>query len=216
MAENAYFTIWLATPDDVDSLTELHCASFDPQDHVPVILGREYVRAMYRWQASGEEVYNLVADRGGQVIGLLGVCDRPYAWPMFKACLRAFVMSLAQNPLLLLDRRLWQRLFRRSEAPGYQATGMSNHPAIAQIIIGAVDAGSRGKGVFPALVETAKAVSQSRGSSAIRVGVYRTNSPSRGVFEKTGWIELPSSARSDTVSYVAYLDADLPRDLETG
>jgi len=216
MAESANFTIRLATPDDVDSLTELHCASFSPQDHVPVILGTEYVRAMYRWQASGGEAYTLVADRGGQIVGLLGVCDRPYTWPMFKACLGAFLMSLARNPLLLLDKRLWQRLFRQPEASGNQARGMANHPAIAQIIIGAVDAGSRGKGVFPALVETAKAVSQSRGSRAIRVGVYRANSPSRRVFEKAGWAELPTSASSDTVSYVAYLDADLPRELGTG
>ena len=49
------FQIRLATDNDIDSLTELHCESFKPEDHVPVILGKDYVKATYRWQVSGDQ-----------------------------------------------------------------------------------------------------------------------------------------------------------------
>jgi RimJ/RimL family protein N-acetyltransferase len=72
--------------------------------------------------------------------------------------------------------------------------------------IGAVDSDFRGHGVFPALVEATKNYSKSRGSRAIRAGIYKTNQPSRRVFIKNGWFETPELQTSDTVFYVAYLD----------
>jgi hypothetical protein len=208
MVQDATFTIRLATPDDIDSLTNLHCASFRPEDHVPVILGKEYVKATYRWQVSGEEAYTLVAESGGKIVGWLGACDGPYTWPMFKACFAEFLMSLARNPALLVNKRLWQRLFRRPQASDHQGREILNYPGIAQVIVGAVAPGFRGGGVFLALVEATKVVSKSRGSKAIRVGVYRANSSCQRVFVKAGWVKVPALATSHTVFYVAYLAPD--------
>jgi GNAT superfamily N-acetyltransferase len=201
MDRDTAFEIRLATAADVDALTELHCACLGPQDHVPVILGKEYVRATYRWQVGGGEAYTLVADRAGRLIGLLGVCDRSYAWPLFRACLGSFLAGLVRNPLLLLNRRLWRRLLHPLGATDAPISTAAPYSAVAQMIICAVDTGFRGVGVFAALVEGAKEMSRSRGSQAIRAGVYRANSSSRRAFEKAGWVALPAPSHVDTVSY---------------
>ena len=72
--------------------------------------------------------------------------------------------------------------------------------------IGAVDADFRGAGVFPALVEATRTTSKTRGSKAIRAGIYKTNTPSRRVFIKSGWTETAALETEDTVFYVSRLD----------
>jgi len=42
------FKIRLAGPADIGAMTWLHCISFRPEEHVPVMLGPRYVRATYR------------------------------------------------------------------------------------------------------------------------------------------------------------------------
>ena len=108
------FTIRLATSADVDALTELHCASFTPQDHVPVMLGDRYVRATYHWLVMSAISYVLVADDGGRIVGLIAVADRSFTGPMFKACMGEFVLSITRHPGLLLQGKLWRRLFRQT------------------------------------------------------------------------------------------------------
>ena len=204
--------IRLATPADVECLTEMHYASFQPEDHVPVMLGRRYVRATYRWLVTSCEAYALVAQAGSTIVGVVGVCDRPFSSPMFKACMGEFVLSLARNPALLFSGKLWQRLYRRSRLATDRGALIAGYPGVAQMTIGVVDARFRGKSIFPALIEATKSFSKSHGSRAIRAGIYKPNSSSRRVFVKGGWIETPDLETEDTVFYMAYLDPSLPEE----
>jgi ribosomal protein S18 acetylase RimI-like enzyme len=208
MASDATYTIRLATLDDVDTLTELHCACFGPDDHLPVILGKQYIKAMYRWQVSGREAYTVIAESGGEAVAFGGASDGPYVWPMLKACFGQFLMSLVRNPLLLVDRRLWRRLFGSQKAVDKQARGILNRPGVAHLMAGAVDARFRGMGINGAVAEALKAISESRGSKALCVGMRRTNHAVRRVFDKLGWDEVPVSETSDRVHYVTYMDPD--------
>lgn len=201
--------IRLATAADIEALTDLHCACFRPEQHVPVMLGRHYVRATYRWQVSDPRAYVLVAEFDRQLIGLVSVSDGPYARPMFLACLPQFVRSLIQHPGLLLKRRLWQRLLRRPHVRGSPVAA----PGLAELANIAVDAHYRGKGVFPALVDAAREHSHTRGARAIRAGVYKANPASQRAFARAGWIETRELETDDTVSYVAHLDPAFPADL---
>ncbi len=185
------FVIRAATTNDIAALTELHCASFRPEEHVPVMLGRDYVRAAYRWLITSNRAYCIVADSAGKVIGLVGVCDGPFTLPMFIACLPEFMKSVLRSPGLLLRKALWSRLFRRPDV-SKTSRKLADQPGFAQMTIGAVDPEYRGAGVFPALVEATITQSKNRGSRAIRSGIYKSNQPSRRVFDKGGWIELPS------------------------
>jgi ribosomal protein S18 acetylase RimI-like enzyme len=203
------FEIRLATLDDVPALTKLHCDSFGPQDHVPVLLGKNYVRANYRWLVTSQESYGLVADAGAKIIGLVAVCDKPFTRPMFLACLPEFIVSILRSPRLLFKSNLWNRLLRRPDI-SKTSKSIADYPGFAQMTIGAVDANYRGGGVFPALVEATKTYSEARGSRAIRAGVYKTNRPSRRVFIKSGWVDTPELETNDTVFYVYYIDYDFP------
>lgn len=201
------YVIRLAMPRDLEALTQLHCNSFAPEDHVPVMLGESYVRATYRWLVTSRQAYCLVADSGGRIIGLVAVCDGSFTRPVFFACLPEFVGSLLRSPGLAFRRKLWVRLFRRPDVSG-ESRGIADYPGFAQMTIGAVDREFRGAGVFPALVEATKAYSRDRGSRAIRAGIYKGNTPSRRVFIKGGWIETRQLETDDTVFYVHYIDPD--------
>jgi GNAT superfamily N-acetyltransferase len=210
--ENDYI-IRSANSADIDALTDLHCASFLPKDNVPMMLGRRYVRATYRWLVGGLESYAMVADHYGNIVGLIGVCDRSYSAPMFRACLAEFALSLIGSPSLLFRRMLWRRLFARSSKSESTGVDIASYPGMAQMIIGAVAANFRGQGVFPSLVEATVPVSKARGSRAIRAGMYKTNPPIRRVFEKLGWVEVPALETSCHVFYMVALDPDLPGEL---
>lgn len=211
--EDSTLVLRQAISADVDQLTKLHMASFRPEEHVPVMLGERYVRATYRWLVEGKDAYALVSASGNKIAGVVGMCDIPFARPMFKACLGAFVLSLIQKPTLLFGTKLWKRLFRGSESSEI-GKKIAHYPGVAQMTIGVVNAEFRGQGVFPALVEATKDFSRERGSRAIRAGVYKPNNASRRVFIKGGWIEMPELETSDTVFYMAYLDPTISAELE--
>lgn len=206
------FLVRRATTEDLDCLTELHCDSFRPEEHIPVILGKDYVRATYRWLTTSPQAFCLVAESGHKIIGMVAVCDGSYTRPMFLASLPEFMRSLLRSPRLIFETRLWDRLLRRSET-SEEANRIADYPGFAQLTIVAVDSKWRGTGIFTALVEAAKTYSRNRGSVAIRAGVYKFNQPSRRAFTKNGWIEMPELETSDTVFYVHYLDPDLPNRL---
>jgi RimJ/RimL family protein N-acetyltransferase len=212
MTQNKSVFIRLVTLNDLEKVTDLHLASFRPEDHVPVILGPRYVKAIYRWQTRSPEAYTLVAEIDGKIVGLIGICDKPYARPMFIACIGEFIMSLLKKPTLLFQGKLWSRLLRDSKTSP-KGKMIAGHSGMAQMTSGAVLADYRGNGVFPALVDATKSFSKARGSRAIRTGIYKANMSSRRVFIKCGWIETPELETSDTVSFVTYLDPDFQKEL---
>ena len=198
------FIIRRATIKDVDRLTDLHCASFGPEEHIPVMLGKDYVRATYRWLVKSNHAYCLVADAHPRIIGLVSVCDGSYTLPMFLACLPEFGIRLVRSPGLIFQKKLWGRLLRRPERSNANRE-IANITGSAQLIVIAVDATYRGIGIFPALTEAAKVFSKERGSVAIRAGVYKFNQASKKAFAKNGWIEMPEMETSDTVFYLCDL-----------
>jgi ribosomal protein S18 acetylase RimI-like enzyme len=204
MIENS-ISIRLATMEDVDAITELHCASFHPEDHVPMILGKRYVRATYKWHVCGKPAYTLVAEFDGKTVGFMAACRGSYTLRMFVACLGEFILCLIKNPLLLFNKKLWRRLFRRPMSLK-RGKKITDHPEFGQLTIGAVDANFRGKGIYPTLVEAHKSIGKTRGIRALCAGIYKNNHSARRVFIKGGWIETPELETPDTVFYVAYLD----------
>lgn len=206
------YTIRFATDKDIEALTELHCASFSADEHVPVMLGRDYVRAAYRWIVKSDMAYGLVADTGEKIVGLVAVCNTGFTMPMFFACLPEFFAALIHSPGLLFKKRLWSRLFRRPDTTRAGRV-LTDYPGFAQMTIGAVDVNFRGAGVFRALVEATKQYSQKRGSRAIRAGIYKMNQPSRRVFIRGGWIETPQLETNDTVFYVHFIDASFAAEI---
>ena len=211
--ETLEFEIRRAQPSEIDRLTELHMSAFKPEDNIPVLLGRRYVRASYRWLVMGKRAYTLVAVAQDKIIGFVSVADSSFTKPMLRACLRQLLQSLALRPSLFFKKRLWQRLIRGEGNGTQMGRRIANYPRIAQLPIVVVDREFRGRGIFPALIEATKDISRSRGSRAIRAGVYKANRQSRRAFEKVGWVETPELETVDLVFYVAYLDPNLSKEL---
>jgi ribosomal protein S18 acetylase RimI-like enzyme len=202
----------LGRRDDLEVLVDLHWRTFPPEEHVPVMLGKEYVRATYKWQICSYDAYVVVAEREGQVAGCVTMADGAFTRPMFFACLPEFVASLRAKPALLLERRLWGRLLRGVKLPP-AARRIVNHEAVAQLIMIFVDSQFRGQGVVPAMLEAVIQTSRARGSRAIRVGVYKENVASRKAFLKAGWVEVSALETAETVFFMAFLDGTIRDEL---
>jgi hypothetical protein len=202
---NNNFNIRPAINTELEEITELHLASFGPEEHIPVILGRRYIKAIYRWLIISKKTYILVATNENEIVGLVSVCDESYTLPMFIACLPEFTISLILHPSLIVNRKLWTRLLRRSTIT---KTGRNivKQKGSAQLVIVAISSGYRGQGIFHDLIEAAKLISLKRGSTAIYSGIHKTNLSSRKAFIKEGWKKCPEMETSDTVYYVVYLN----------
>jgi hypothetical protein len=214
IAKTSPLEIRLATIDDVESMTNLHCRSFLPEEQVPMALGRNYVRATYRWLVTNKKSYALVAGCEGKVIGLVGMCDRSFTLPMFLACLPDFFQSILKNPSLLTNIRLWRRFSRSPIVTNKHSKFIADYPAVAQMTIGAVDSSYRGMNIFPRLISSTKELSKARGTRAILAGIYKTNKPSRRAFIKDDWHETPELETSETVFYMAFLDEKIAGELK--
>jgi GNAT superfamily N-acetyltransferase len=212
MTQDFTFTTRLATPADVDSLTELHWASFSPEENVLAMLGKRYVRAVHRWQVSDKKAYTFVAESEGIIIGFLGRHDGPYTWPMFMACLGEFLLSMLKNPLLVFNKALWQRFFRRAHSADDSWTRLINYPGVELGMNGAVDAEFRGKGVFTTLLKASTAVAESRGTRAILGSVYKGNRAMQRAQMKAGFV-MTGLETADTVILALFLDPTLPEEV---
>ena len=206
-------TIHLANSNDVDDLTELHCASFRPENSFITTLGKDFVKSTYRWQLNCKDTYVLVAKINGKIGGMIGVCDGPYSLKLLKGCFLHLIVSLIKNPSLMFSRTAWSRIFRRSSHRNDLSRRLSNATSVAQIVNASVDSNFRGKGIFRMLADSAKATSRRRGSRAIRAGVYKKNLAGCHAYIKSGWIPVPILETSDTVCYFAFLDPGFPKEL---
>jgi len=208
--KNANSKIRLATISDVEALTDLHCESFKPEDHVPLLLGRNYVKATYKWLVMYPRSYVLIAVYGDKIIGFTAVCDGAYVKAMFVACLPEFILSILTQPKRIVNRLLWHRLFRKP-VKTKESEPLVYQKGIAQITIGAVAKEFRGTGVFGELLQAAKEFSKQRGSKAICVGAYKKNKSSLRALTKSDWVEVPEMETLDTVLLMANLDMTIAR-----
>jgi ribosomal protein S18 acetylase RimI-like enzyme len=183
------FQVCPATPFDVPALVDLHHACFSKEENIPVLLGRRFLQAVYRWFVRSPETFVLVARQGDRIIGLTAVCDRSYNLPMVKACRRELVAGFLRHPWAAVDRRLIRRLGwslflrRRDRGP---------EERVAQIAYTAVDAAFQGQEVGRALKEASIRMCRERGSVAVTTGVVRTNLRARRLNELAGFVEVPS------------------------
>lgn len=211
--ETLDFKIRLARPEEVNLLAELQLAAFKPEDNIPVMIGRRFVRAKYRWLVTNPKTFALVAAAGDEIVGLVAITEFAFTKPMFKACLPELLQSIALKPSLLFKRRLWQRFFQGERITNRLGRQITAYPGVAQLPIVVIKKEFRSRGIFPALIAEALNISRKRGSRAVRAGVYKGNKASRRAFEKVGWKEVPELETTEMVFYMAYLDPSLAPEL---
>ncbi len=208
--ENAFnLVIRFAKPEDITELVELHCRSFTPEQHVPVVIGKHYIKAIFKWILQNPLTYAFVAEENHRLIGYICVCDHAYSSRMFLACLPDFIKSVIRNPKLIGSKLLWKRFLRREGYKDEKAKMIASHPGLTYIMFGAVDGNARGKGVYIELYNAVKKYSVTRGARALRGDVYKHNSVMRRVKEKDHWIEIPELETSETVAYFYFLDQSM-------
>lgn len=198
------YTLKIAISDDLDKIVDLHLASFTSDEHIPVLIGRKYVKANYKWLLSHKNAFILIAKDNDRIIGLQSVSIGPFEIPMFLACLPALCYSMLTNPKLIVNKQLWKRLIRISNKlkPGKnKKTGKYAH-----FIIGIVDADYRGKGVFSAVVNAAVQKCKENDCKIIYTGIYKNNLTTQRIFLKYGWKICPELETNETYYYCLNLE----------
>lgn len=206
--------IRFAKPEDVARLTSLHCQTFTPEQHVPVVLGERFVTAVFNWVLQDKSTYAFVAEEDNRLIGYICACDHAYSSRMLIACLPDFILSLIRNPKLFGSKLLWKRFLRREGYKNEKAKMIANHPRLTYIMFGAVDDSARGKGIYIQLYDAVKEYSVTRGARALRGDVYKLNAAIRRVKEKDHWVEIPELETSETVAYIYFLDQSMIDELD--
>ncbi len=193
------YTIRKATLKDLDKIIDLHLASFSSEEHIPVLIGKRYVRATYQWILTHENGFVLIAQDGDNIIGLQSVCIGSYELPMFLSCLPDLIISLITNYRLFLSKRLWKRLLRVFSKLKIKRNGTMEK--YANFIIGIIDSQYRGKGIFSVIVNSAVQICKENGCKKIYTGIYKQNITTQQIFTRYGWIICPELETRETCFY---------------
>jgi GNAT superfamily N-acetyltransferase len=193
------YTLKIANSDDLEKIVDLHLASFTSDEHIPVLIGKQYVKASYKWLLSHKNAFILIARDNEKIIGLQSVSIGSFEIPMFIACLPALLYSMLTNPKLIINNKLWKRLIRilNRLKPGKIKT----HGKFAHFIIGIVDADYRGKGIFSAVVNAAVQKCKENNCKTIFTGIYKKNVTTQRIFLKYGWKNCPEMETNETYYY---------------
>ncbi len=202
------FKIRLANLKDLDSLVELHWKSFSKEEHLAVRLGKAFIRAVYKWFITSPYTFTVVAEDGGQIIGLTTICDRAYSSLMFKNTLKNVIWGTLTHPSLLFNEELVGRLSTFLQRKKDVGEDSGDNTGVSHLAFIAVDKSARGKGIGIELLLFVKKVSRQRGNLKMRAGVYKGNAASIKMFQKGGFEIVPALESVRTY----YVQADLLKD----
>jgi ribosomal protein S18 acetylase RimI-like enzyme len=173
------------TPADLATLTALHLACFSEDDHLALMLGRPFIRAVYRWFLTSPDTLVLAARIGDRIVGLTALSSRPYNLPMLRACKGQALLGLLRRPWLAFRPdwlgRLASLLLPRT--PPLQG--------VAQIAFTGVEPEVRGHGVGRALKLASLQACREWGVAAVTTGVRRDNLAARALNARAGFVEIP-------------------------
>jgi len=210
-AERKRFRITFANLDDVDALVALHLQCFSGDDHIAVLFGENYIRAVYKWFVIDPKTFVLVAKSENKLIGLTALADRPYGPPMLLATKKEALRTLLKRPWLAFHPELLIRLFRiffpkhKCELPG----------TIAHIAFTAVDEEFRRMGIAKALKRESIRVCRERGMKAILTGVKKVNMRAKAMNENAGFVEVPELSTRRFFYLKLDLDHGDPKDQDS-
>jgi ribosomal protein S18 acetylase RimI-like enzyme len=199
-----------ATPEDVPSLTSLHCRAFADDGHAAMALGGDFIRSIYTWQVSGPGEFVLVAEKNNRIAGFVALSRGRYMRNMILSCWPSALRIFLSKPRIRVVKALKRILVRRPVARNASELHAA-FPEPYELSFIAVDNQSRGLGVAASLLLAAEEEVVARGGKTIVVGVYKHNSPSRRAFSKAGWLEVPPLETQDTVTFVCSVGE--PKDL---
>jgi ribosomal protein S18 acetylase RimI-like enzyme len=172
-------TVRRGREDDATAVAQLHAGQIS--EGFLSLLGRSFLRRLYRRIVRSPESFVFVADSEGRVVGFIaGTADVSTLYRTFL--LRdGLVAGLTAAPRLLAH---WRRVLE-TVRHGFSSSDGTRHGF--ELLSVAVDTASARRGIGRALVAAFQQEVSERGSSAAYVVVGADNTPAIDLYERTGF-----------------------------
>jgi ribosomal protein S18 acetylase RimI-like enzyme len=186
-ADQRGFHITLAGREDVEALVHLHLQCFSERDHIAVMFGAGFVRAVFEWFVTSPNTFVLAAKASSTLVGFTALADGPYNGPMLRAAKKEALLAVLRRPRLAFHPELLRRAVRLV----FPRRAPASHGKTAHVAFTAVDENHRGVGIATALKQESIRMCRARGLAAIVTGIKKENGRARALNERAGFVEVP-------------------------
>jgi ribosomal protein S18 acetylase RimI-like enzyme len=181
-----------AALEDLDDLVDLHYASFEPREHMALYLGRDFIRAMYRWFIGSPRTVTIVAEDQGKIVGLHTGCSGPYFNLMFTQNKAATVRSFVRRPWVIFYPVILKRFMGAFFAKNNRLHKLAADRTYMNFGIIAIHYDYRKKGLGVALTDGLVEEGYKRGWYKFYLITYKRNdAAARTLKSSGGWMREP-------------------------
>lgn len=114
-AESKEYKVRVATERDIDSIVDIHFKCFSKREHIATLLGRTFIRDVYKWLVNSEDCLAIVACQNDRIVGYNTACNGHYHQLMFRHNKASAVKQFLIRPWLIFSkpiiRRAWGSFF---------------------------------------------------------------------------------------------------------
>lgn len=96
----------LSDVGDLDNLVKLHYQCFKPNEHMIMVLGRSFVRDVYKWFLTSENIVISKAEVSGNLVGFIVSCKGPYRRQMFMNNKLSAIQAFLFRPWLVFHPKI--------------------------------------------------------------------------------------------------------------
>ncbi len=194
--------IRLLTLEDIDTVTAIHQERFPGSRST--LLGKPFLRKMYRWFIINYPELALAAAVDGQVVGFAVGSMGGYGRRVFRHAILEVMWGLMRHPNLVFNRStfyLW-RSYLRAFTPSFEKKEKlaSSNPEIVQAGFAslAVTKSAQGAGVL--LIVSIERAAKRKGANLISGTVRKDNVLLQRVYDNLGWQVLHETSVGITYS----------------
>lgn len=176
---------------DVEGVAEIHLEQF-PRSR-STLLGRPYVRKMYRWFLTEQPELSIIIISDGRPVGFAVGAIGGYGRRLMRYALPEIIWGLVSHPMLLTRgetfnlwtsyaKALLPRLGRREDSGSNISAEVK--ASLASI---AVSKAAQGRGAGKALMAAFEVAARGQGATVLGLSVVAENTAARRLYEACGW-----------------------------
>ena len=179
---------WL-TLEDLDDLVDLHFSCYTAETHLAVVLGRPFIRDLYRWLVTSDRAISLGVDEDRKLIGFVTIYNGPYHQVMFSRNKARTALAFLCRPWVIFHPQILKRAFRAFFKSGEHVEVLESDEEVAHCTLIGIRPEHRRGGVAHAMMERVLEECRVRRWRKLRAIIYKENTASRRMMDKLGFEE---------------------------
>ncbi len=194
--EQEKFVVRRVLPRDIPQMVEIHFRCYEPDEHVATLLGRRFIRRMYRWFSESGRALSVCCEADGRIVGFATASDGPYHRLVLKENRVPALLAILARPWLLFHAVLWKRFSMLARGADELEQWIASQPRAAYCGLIAVEPEWRREGVASAMNMLLFEEARKRGWTSLVAVIYADNTGSREMTARLGFEEEPFRVES--------------------